>query len=170
MKNSVTARALRHAGTYGLAALVTGLLLTPLSYLAIGMLGEFSAAFALLFVPPLIACEGFLLHQLLSRAPDGGLSKTKAVAAMASWAYVAFFAVVISGARLQVGWARLGGWCMLWLVCSALAYPMLALRSRNASLVQRTAGWRHAPWVFLCVCSMAAGMCLHYLVTPQRFP
>lgn len=170
MKNSVTARALRHAGTYGLAALVTGLLLTPLSYLAIGMLGEFSAAFALLFVPPLIASEGFLLHQLLSRAPDGGLSKAKAVAAMVSWAYVAFFAVVISGARLQVGWARLGGWCMLWLVCSALAYPMLALRCRSASLVQRTAGWRHAPWVFLCVFSVAAGMCLHYLVTPQRFP
>lgn len=170
MKQNLTARTPRHVGTYGLAALVAGLLLTPLSYVAIGMLGEFSIAFSLLFVPPLLLCEGFLLRRLLSRASERARSKLGVIAALAAWAYVAFFLTIVSGARLQVGWARLGALCMLWLVCSALAYPALALRWRDAALVQRIAGWRHAPWIFLCVFAMAAGMCMLYLATPQRLP
>ncbi|WP_369944163.1 hypothetical protein [Xanthomonas medicagonis] len=170
MKHTLSARALRHAGTYGLAALVTGLLLTPLSYIAIGMLGEFSAAFTLLFVPPLIVCEWLLLGRLLSRASERARHGLGAIAALAAWAYVGFFTVVVSGARLQVGWARFGALCMLWLACSALTYPALALRWRNAALVRRTAGWRPAPWAFLCAFALAAGICTLYLLTPQRLP
>ncbi|WP_415842396.1 hypothetical protein [Paracidovorax anthurii] len=157
-------------GAYGLASLITGLLLTPLSYIAVGVLGDFSPAFSLVLVPPLLASVLFLLHQLLSGASGTKTPTTRIIAAVASWGFVLFFTAIVSGARLQVGWGRLGGFCMLWLICSALALPVLALGLRNASLVRFTAGWRHSPRAFILFLAMAMGMAIHYLVTPQRFP
>ncbi|GKS88683.1 hypothetical protein VDF98_03380 [Xanthomonas campestris pv. raphani] len=170
MMRSNFGHGLRRFGADGLAALVLGLLTTPFAYVATGVLGDFSWQFSLLFVPPLLAGVAFLAHELLSRGSGAKPSSLQRVLAVAAWGFVLCFVTIVSGARLQQGWERVGGLCVLWLVCSVLAFPAVVFGGRDARLSLVARGWCHSGWVFVLLAGGIVGLAVYSLVLPARFP
>ena len=110
-----------------LASLISGLLLTPVLYIAIGALGAFSIQLSYFILPPFILCAGFLFWRLFSSY--GSANRLMIVLEAVSWAGVVFFLAILSGFRLFTLAERIGFASSIYIVAVLISYPVLRFRA-----------------------------------------
>ncbi|HEY3742274.1 MAG TPA: hypothetical protein VGL53_20630 [Bryobacteraceae bacterium] len=153
-----------------LAACVLGVVLSPFAYIAIGALGGFGPALALVSLPPLLAAAGFLLYRFLSKpivnsAPSGLLMAAEVV----SWILIAGFLVVISNFTLQTKFERIGLSCTLFLVTTVISLPVVLMR-RTALQARLRRLPNGVAWVLaVAVLAIAVAIVFVYLRRDPQF-
>lgn len=111
----------------GLSACVLGLVLCPLTYIAIGALTGFAPAFSFLTLPPLLASVGYLLYRLLSKPGRGSSRKLLVTAEIVSWVLIVAFLVVVSDFTLLTRFERIGLFCTLFLLTILVSLPIVLM-------------------------------------------
>jgi hypothetical protein len=119
----------------GLASCLAGLIASPYGYIAIGALGYFSPAFSLLTLPPLLLATGFLIWRILSKPLDTRTNGALTVIEGIGWMAIVAFLVLISGFSLFTTFERIGLFATIFLLASAISFPLLLLR--ETALEQR---------------------------------
>ncbi len=153
-----------------LSAFMMGLSLTPLAYIGIGALGGFSAAFSVLAVPLSVCAMLLLLWRFLGRpraqqATPAWLWVTEA----AAWLVIGVFGLIVSGFTLFTPMERIGLFCVLLLVTSALSAPVVWWRP--SALVACVLAWPSRLVLAGALLVTAATMLFTviYVATPSRF-
>jgi hypothetical protein len=118
-----------------LASCIVGLIISPFIYIGIGALFNFSAAFSLIMLPPLLLASGFLLWRFLNKPRGQGNSMLIFVLEVISWMAIIAFLVFISGYSLLTTFERVGLFCTFFLIATAICLPLMSMR--NTSLEQR---------------------------------
>ncbi|XVJ69342.1 MAG: hypothetical protein HEQ39_06585 [Rhizobacter sp.] len=153
-----------------LTSFIMGLLLTPLVYVAIGALGGFSMAFSILSLPLLLVSTLFLMRRFLLRiSAPGKAGLGFMVVELVCWLLVGVFLFIVSGFTLLTAEERMGQFCVLLLIATVLATPLVLLRP--SALARRVAQW---PAQLVLACSLMAAVAsimfaVIHLSTPARF-
>jgi hypothetical protein len=154
----------------GLSACLVGLALSPLGFIAIGALSDFSPAFSGLVLPPLLLSVVFLLRRFLARPRQIPSSPSWAwLLEAASWIIIVGVLYVISAAHLMRGLERLGGVCTAFLTAAGICLPILLLRrsaieARLARLPQNV-----AIILLIVVVGISGWAMIAYLAAPPAF-
>lgn len=153
-----------------LSSFIMGLALAPLGYIAIGALGGFSAAFAMLSLPLLLGSMLFLLFRLLPAAsgPKPG-GRWLVGLEVLGWLLTGLFLLVVSGFTLLTTWERIGLFCVVLLAASVLAAPVVWWRP--CALVARVGQWPPKlvlGWLVSCAGLLIGGAAI-YVLSPSRF-
>jgi hypothetical protein len=112
----------------GLAACIVGLIVSPYTYIAIGALFQFSLAFSLVTLPPLLFSSGFLLWRFLAKPKQGAMSIPMLGFELISWIVIITFLILISRFNLFTVFERAGLFCTFFLSASVLCFPLVSLR------------------------------------------
>lgn len=153
----------------GLAACILGLVLCPFAYIAMGALRGFAPAFSWLTLPPLLAGSGYLLYRFLSNRPRATTGKVPLLLELISALLIAAFLVIVSGFTLFSIVERVGLFCMLFLICTLLALPIVLLRKTAlADRLARLQGKLSLGLMLLVLLAAIAATGL-YLIRPPAF-
>jgi hypothetical protein len=133
--------AFRRLPAAALASCSVGLILCPFVFIAGGALSGFATVASLVLLPPFLLSCGFLLRRYLARpgASAGRQALLGSLEAIA-WLVVVTFLYWLSGVNLSRGFERFGTVCMAFLASSAIALPLLLLRSTRLE-----AAWTRLP-------------------------
>lgn len=157
-------------GALGLASVMLGLAIVPFFYLCIGAWQELSiVASATVFVAALV-CLGFLYLRLLAhRNPVwAGATRLWWVEA-AAWVILVYLGSMLTGMRLQTGFARFGSFALVWLVASVAMAPVMACFFRGSVLVERAYAWRFSALATAAWLLLASNIATAFIFMPQRF-
>ncbi|WCM89703.1 hypothetical protein [Acidovorax sp. NCPPB 3576] len=127
---------------FACACLILGLLLTPVAYIAIGSLSGFSAAFSLIALPPLALSLSFLLFRFFKKNTATESINIRHAIELTSWLLVFLFLFFVSNFTLLTTSERVGLFSTLFLVCTIVSIPLLAIRP--SALIQRVNTWPQA--------------------------
>ncbi len=161
--------ALTKAARAVLAACILGLVLMPFGYMVFGALDDFSQAFAMLTLPPLLTGMSFLLLRLVLAQGWPRRGVLAWLGELLSWLVVVAFLVIISGFFLHTGLARLGLLCTTFLTVSLLCLPLVLLR--QTAVRQRLEAVPDA-WAIslaLVLLMVTGGLMGLYLLRPPAF-
>ena len=152
-----------------LASLVSGLLLTPVVYIAIGALGAFSAQLSYFVLPVFILSAGYLFWSLFASSERGESSRWTILLESLCWLVVILFLMVISGFRLFTMGERIGFACSIFLVTTMISYPVVYLRS-SVLLSRMEKLPRSNSMVFAVVVILSAVISSgYYIIRPSGF-
>jgi hypothetical protein len=153
-----------------LAAMVLGLIVCPLVFVAIGGRRDLRPIFFAAASPPVLAATAFLLFRYLARPSVVPPRMASKILEVLSWVVVTTFLVVVSGVNLLVGIERVGASAGIFLVVSLVWLPILikrrtAIEHRLARLPARGAGLIAGVIAIFAAIAVVAN-----LTTPSRFP
>lgn len=157
-------------GALGLASVMLGLAIVPLSYLGIGAWQELSIiASATVFLAALV-CLGFICLRLLPRRNPSWAGATRLWwLEAAAWVILFYLGAMLTGMRLQTGFARFGSFALVWLVASAAMFPVVVCFFRGSVLVQRASAWRFSALATAAWLLLASNIATAFIFMPQRF-
>lgn len=151
----------------GLAACISGLMLSPFGYIAMGALAGFAPAFSWLALPLLLPSVGFLLVRFLARQGRGASSRLALVAAFFSWLVIAGFLSVVSGFALLTKFERIGFFATVFLSASLFSLPVFLLRrtalEERLKRLPQPLAW---PLLFIILAVSAVAMGIYLLRAP----
>lgn len=157
----------RHTVSAGLAACVMGLAVSPLVFVAAGVLNGFGPAFAWITMPPLLLSIAFLLYRFLSIAGQSDVARLGLEAVC--WLVIAAFLFLVSGVNLLVRLESAGLCATFFLLSAATCLPLVLIR--ETALRQRLARipTRIATSALVFALAVAAGLSLAFLIRPASF-
>ena len=151
-----------------LASSVTGLILTPYIYIALGALHQFKPVFSFITLPPLLLASSFLLWRLLAKPKVAERGIIMLAIEFVSWLAIVTFIIFVSPFNLLTGIHRAGAFCTFFLIASVTCLPLMVIL--NTSLEQRIKRLpKGVVMIVLVLVVVSAGLLttMHHLM-PQR--
>ncbi|MGY8587852.1 hypothetical protein QRO08_09395 [Paracidovorax citrulli] len=170
MKEMMQQHSCARWGSLGLASVMLGLAMMPFFYLGIGAWQELSTvASATVFLAALV-CLGFICLRLLPHGNPtwAGAPRLWWVEA-AAWIILVYLGAMLTGMRLQTGFARFGSFALVWLVASAAMFPVVGCFFRRSVLVRRASAWRFSALATAVWLLIASNIATAFIFMPQRF-
>ena len=112
-----------------LASCLSGIVLTPLLYIAIGALGGFSSQFSYIILPVYLLCGGYLLRRFYSSPTQHHTGHWGLFLEAICLLLVIVFLAVISGFRLLTTTERISLSAVFFLLTTTLSFPVIYLRA-----------------------------------------
>jgi hypothetical protein len=153
----------------GLAACISGLVLSPFGYIAMGALADFAPAFSWIALPPLLASSGYLLVRFWATQGQRASSRLALVAACFAWLVIAGFLAVVSGFALLTGLERIGLFATVFLAASLLSLPVFLLRRTALEERLKCLPQKFALLALLAILTAAAVAMGNYLLRTPVF-
>ncbi len=157
-------------GALGLASIMLGLAIVPFFYLGIGAWQELSIVASMAILVAALVCLGFICLRLLTHGNPTWAGATRVWwLEAAAWVILVYLGAMLTGMRLQTGFARFGSFALVWLVASAAMFPVVVCFFRGSVLMQRASAWRFSALATAVWLLLASNIATAFIFMPQRF-